>query len=183
MYEELYNAWRVEIEGGELGNLPGDFYERAAKYIRSIKEENRMLDKKSVKLMLLEREQGNAGRLLEELVSIRYRKIVKRIATGQKIPSDSLAFEERKLCDGVTPSADAFNRFAKALLHGQSVTVDPNAVEHKRVTLRFVKPVPSIIGADMKTYGPFMVEDVASLPAENAKILVRQHLAELVEVA
>jgi len=34
----------------------------------------------------------------------------------------------------------------------------------------------------MKTYGPFKVEDVASLPAENAKILIRQGLAEKVEV-
>jgi len=35
----------------------------------------------------------------------------------------------------------------------------------------------------MKTYGPFMVEDVASVPLENAKILVKQGLAEVVEVS
>ena len=33
----------------------------------------------------------------------------------------------------------------------------------------------------MKTYGPFIVEDVASLPVENARILVKQGLAVLVE--
>ena len=54
---------------------------------------------------------------------------------------------------------------------------------HKRVTLRFVKNIPAIIGADMKTYGPFIVEDVASLPVENAKMLVKQGLAVLVEVS
>ena len=46
-----------------------------------------------------------------------------------------------------------------------------------------MKAVPSIIGADMKTYGPFLVEDVASVPVENAKILVKQGLAVLVEVS
>ena len=35
----------------------------------------------------------------------------------------------------------------------------------------------------MKPYGPFKVEDVASLPANNAKILVKQGLAVLVEVS
>ena len=53
--------------------------------------------------------------------------------------------------------------------------------EHKRAVLRFLKDVPAIIGADMKTYGPFKVEDVASLPIENAKVLIKQGLAEKVE--
>jgi len=48
--------------------------------------------------------------------------------------------------------------------------------------LRFLRDIPAIIGADMKTYGPFNAEDVASLPAENAKILAKQGLAERVEV-
>ena len=61
------------------------------------------------------------------------------------------------------------------------VAVAP-VVAHKRVALRFLKPVPSIIGSDMKTYGPFLVEDVASVPESNAKILVKQGLAKLAEL-
>jgi DNA replication factor GINS len=45
-----------------------------------------------------------------------------------------------------------------------------------------LKEIPAIIGADMKTYGPFKTEDVASLPAENARILAKQNLAEKVEI-
>ena len=51
----------------------------------------------------------------------------------------------------------------------------------KKVVLRFLQDIPAIIGSDMKTYGPFLAEDVGSLPDENAKILVRQGLAKLVE--
>jgi DNA replication initiation complex subunit (GINS family) len=39
------------------------------------------------------------------------------------------------------------------------------------------------MGADMKSYGPFVAEDVASLPPQNAQILVKQGLAVLVEVS
>jgi len=39
------------------------------------------------------------------------------------------------------------------------------------------------MGTDMKSYGPFLAEDVASLPVENAKVLVKQGLAVLVEVS
>jgi DNA replication factor GINS len=51
------------------------------------------------------------------------------------------------------------------------------------VVLRFLKDVPALIGSDMKTYGPFEAEDVATLPSENAKILVKQGLAEKVEAS
>ncbi len=56
-------------------------------------------------------------------------------------------------------------------------------VTHKRLTLRFTKNIPAIMGADMKSYGPFAADDVASLPALNAQILVKQGLAVLIEVS
>jgi DNA replication factor GINS len=71
--------------------------------------------------------------------------------------------------------------FAKEILRGRLTDVGVQH-QHKRAVLRFLKDVPAIIGADMKTYGPFKVEDVASLPVENAKVSVKQGLAEKVEV-
>jgi DNA replication factor GINS len=68
------------------------------------------------------------------------------------------------------------------LLQGQPLAA-PEEVPQRRVTLRFLKPVPAIIGSDMKTYGPFMAEDVASVPVENARILTKQGFAENVEVS
>jgi DNA replication factor GINS len=49
------------------------------------------------------------------------------------------------------------------------------------VILRFLKEIPAIVGADMKTYGPFKPEDIASLPVENAKVLIKQGVAVEVE--
>jgi DNA replication initiation complex subunit (GINS family) len=46
-----------------------------------------------------------------------------------------------------------------------------------------LKAIPAVVGVDMKTYGPFLAEDVGSLPLENAKILVKRGLAEAVEVS
>ena len=183
MYDEIYAAWRVDIENKDLGSLPHDFYARAGDYLKRIREENRMLDKKSVKTNLLDREMSNARRMIREIVQSRYRKIARRIFDGQKIPAESLTAEEAKLCSDVGPSADAFIRFSQNLMQGQITKVEVEAaVVHKRVTLRFIKQVPSIIGADMKTYGPFLIEDVASIPVENAKILVKQGYAKQVDV-
>jgi DNA replication factor GINS len=69
----------------------------------------------------------------------------------------------------------------KGVLSGNtSVKVEAKEKPKKRV-LRFLREVPAIIGADMKSYGPFKPEDVASVPAENAKILIKQGLAAEVE--
>jgi DNA replication initiation complex subunit (GINS family) len=182
MYNELYAAWRREIEEASLGGLPPDFYARIADYLRRIREENRMLDKKSVKVNLLDREAQNAKRMLEELLWARYKKIVKKITQSQKLPSELLTVEEAKTCESFVAFTDAYQKFAKDLMQGQTAKVDAE-VSHKRMTLRFTKSIPAIIGLDMKTYGPFMVEDVASLPVENAIILVKQGLAVSVEVS
>lgn len=181
MYAELYAAWRWELENSELGSLPSDFYARISDYLRKIKEEARMLDKKLVKSILLEHELRNTRRMIQELVSLRYEKLMKIVVAGQKAPVEALAAEEMQVAIGITPFTDAYHQFTAALLQGQLSRID-TAKPNKRVTLRFTKEIPAIIGADMKTYGPFMSEDVASVPVENAKILTKQGFAEIVEI-
>jgi DNA replication initiation complex subunit (GINS family) len=180
VYDELYVAWRREIENTTLSGLPPDFYVRIADYMRRIKEESRMLDRKTVKANLLEHELRHVRRMVRELVAARYRKLVRLLSGSLKVPVDLLTVEEAKICEGFLPFTDAYQRFAKGLLQGQVAALGAEK-PHKRVVLRFVKPVPSIIGADLKAYGPFLIEDVASVPVENAKILVKQGLAVVVE--
>lgn len=141
-----------------------------------------MLDKKTVKANLLETEMQSVKRMLQELVWARYNKLVRIISESQKLPSDLLAVEEAQMCAGFLSFAEAYHKFTKNLLQGRILKVGAEKV-HKRVALRFVKAVPAVIGTDMKAYGPFAVEDVASLPVENAKILVKQGFAEVVEVS
>jgi len=186
MYDELYVAWRFELENTALGSLPSDFYARAADYLRSINKETRMMDKKTLKSTLLEHELLRAKCMLQELIWTRYKKLVSLVSESKKLPSDLLTDEEESLCTGYLSFAESYQKFADKLLRGQVSPELPKAPVkkvRKRVALRFVKAVPTIIGADMKTYGPFMVEDVASVPVENAKILVKQGLAEKVELS
>jgi DNA replication initiation complex subunit (GINS family) len=185
VYDELFAAWRFEVENDELGSLSPDFYARVADYVRRIKEESRMLDKKAVKAGLLEREMAHVQRMVGELVWARYRKLVSLLTDSQKMPSNLLAAEEAALCTGFLSFVEAYQRFAKKLLQGQvsEIAVAKARKPHKRVALRFLKAIPAVVGVDMKTYGPFSAEDVGSVPVENAKILVKRGLAEAVEVS
>ena len=49
--------------------------------------------------------------------------------------------------------------------------------------IRFNQPSPPLVGIDLINYGPFQVNDVASMPYMNAKILIYEKLAEKIELS
>lgn len=206
MYDQLYSAWKREIEDPTLGGLAPDFYIKLTEYLAHIKEDKGTIDKKSVKVALLEHEAQNVERMLQELLDMRYKKILKTITRLHRAPIELLTNEEAKIAQNAVCFENAYDQFAKNLLEGQqtpitATTTQPSNsplqilqtqkqeikpqvhVTQKRLTLRFIKNIPAIMGADMKSYGPFVAEDVASLPALNAQILVKQGLAVLVDVS
>jgi DNA replication initiation complex subunit (GINS family) len=119
MYDELYAAWRFELENKELGGLPPDFYGRASAFLKTICEEIRMFDKKTLKLSLLERELEHAEHMLQELIWTRYKKIVSFVNENQKLPSGLLADEEESLGGRFASFALSYQKFVGKLLKGQ----------------------------------------------------------------
>ncbi len=180
MYDRLYEVWKRELQSIELEGLSGNFYSEVADFIAKFKEETRMLDKKAAKARLLKHELRNVKRMLRDLMYARYKKILKKASEGEKFSSGVLASEEEKLLDGVLPLAEAFQSFTRNLLQGRLIQMNVEQ-DRKTALLRFLKEVQPIVGADMKPYGPFMPEDVASLPSENASILIKQGLAQRIE--
>ncbi len=180
MYNKLYRIWRQELESDKLEKLPPKFYLEVTKYLKKIEEESRMLDKRTTKAFLLKREKRNVRRMVYDIIWIRYKKWVRTITNGKKMFTETLTTEEKKIYSNIHSIADVFQKFAENVLHGYLPVVEGES-EHKRSVLRFLKDVPSIIGADMKGYGPFKIEDVASLPIQNARSLVKERLAEVVE--
>jgi DNA replication initiation complex subunit (GINS family) len=214
MYDQLFSAWKREIDDPTLGGLEPDFYVKVTEYLAHIKEDKGAIDKKSIKVSLLEHEALNVERMLKELLALRYRKIIKTITKMHRAPIELLTAEEAKMCQNFVGFENSYAEFAKNPMEGVqtaiAVTVIPPPTfapasqvtltgsapatpsqapkteikpAHKRLTLRFVKSIPAIMGADMKSYGPFNAEDVAALPALNAQILIKQGLAVMVEVS
>ena len=116
-----------------------------------------MVDKKSVKVNLLDHEAHNVNQMLEQLLEARYKKLVKTITQSQKVPSESLTVEEAKMSENFVAFAGAYQKFSKELLQGQiQVQIAPVQVQtapitdkvitessHKRAVLRFTKSYSS----------------------------------------
>ena len=177
------------MEGYELGSLTIDFYQRLAGYFKKMKEKIESSKTDSFNVHLLRSEMNNAEKMLTDVVERRNMKLAKKLIQGRKIDLEHLPAEESKLYSDVFSSFNAHKRFLDNILQGVAteVTFEKSEIlmssnRKSKAILRFLKQVPSIIGSDMKTYGPFKAEDVASVPEENAKILIKQGLAKRIEM-
>jgi len=180
LYDELYEAWKREKENVEIQRLSKNFYAKIADYVRKIREESRMLDEKTTKAKLLRREFKNVKDMVKELVRLRYDKALTKSLARETVPKEVLTEEEEKLHGEILPLAEAYQAFLKDILQGRLSPIEKEE-KPKKMLLRFILGIPAIVGSDMKTYGPFEPEDIATLPLENARVLIKQGVAVEVE--
>jgi len=176
MYNELYELWKKEKETSDVQRLPKNFYAKIASYIKKSKEENRMLDKKTTKAKLLDCEFRNVTFMAGELFVLRYKKLQETGLSRDAVARDALTEQEEKLYGEVFSLAEAYHDFSRNVLRGHSSNIEKGANPTVEV-LRFIQETPALVGSDMKTYGPFGLEDIATLPPENARILIKQGVA------
>ncbi|MEM2273175.1 MAG: hypothetical protein QXX56_03030 [Candidatus Bathyarchaeia archaeon] len=181
MYDDLFNAWKREMENPELQPLPKDFYAHLADYMRRIREERRMMDEESLRGKLIQVEEENVKKMISELIRERHTKILRLIENGEMVPLSSLTGEEEKLYSGLMMSKKSIDNLINNILLGQKPRVMQSA-QRGFTVIRILREIPQIVGADMRIYGPFKPEDIAVLPEENARALVKQGAAVEIDV-
>lgn len=135
-----------------------------------------MLDKKTTKAKLLDYEFNNVKSMVEDLFVLRFKKIQQSSLSGDMVAKNILTLEEEKLFLEVFSLTEAYHDFSKNIIRGNLSKIEKSDKPKMKV-LRFVKQIPALMGSDMKTYGPFFPEDIATLPFENARILIKQGVA------
>ena len=179
MYLKLYESWRREKLQDDLQPLPKNFYEQVQAYLTGLRESQRTVDRKTLRAALLDEELHRAEKLLSNLIELRFRKIVKLLAAKSPMPKNLLTDEELHLFQTVDKAAKYREAVREGISPEKKISLQGDS---GRILVRFKKEIPAIIGVDVKTYGPFKPEDVASLPLENAEALIRQGVAVRIEV-
>ena len=118
MYNELYEIWKKEKQTEDVQRLPKSFYVKIADYIKRLKEENRMLDKRTTKAKLLDSEFRNVKTMVGELFGLRNSKLVENTFARETIARDDLTAEEEKLYEKFFPLAEAWHVFPKTFSAG-----------------------------------------------------------------
>jgi DNA replication factor GINS len=198
-YRILYDAWKREKQRPDIQPLPEGFYAAMTNYTTQLREQSRTQDKTTVKGKLVEKERDHAEKMIQDLNRHRLNKLVHAELNGAPVEPLNLTAEEKLLQVELRRLLAAHTQGMKQSLQGKEPKIEVPVAAPPQVTprsappvhvvetneplkvVRFTQPLPAIMGVDMKTYGPFKTEDVASLPAQNADNLIRKGIAKLVE--
>jgi len=176
--EMLRQTLESEEASEALTMIPAETYTKLAGYAQKLRattgsnndDAPGRLAKKQLWLM-----EGMTRRLLH----LRLAKAAKEEATTRlddepASSSRNLLPEERYINDVLQQLAKKEERFVKAVVDGQPsfFTLVQRRETQRMTTVRISKHVGEIIGADLKRYGPFEVNDVAKLPVGNAQVMV-----------
>ena len=157
----------IEAQSEELHPLPADFYSRVSQYSQKLKRSSGS-GNSDVTVRLIERQTEMIGSMTRQLLGLRARKAAAGNAFLQLLP------EERYVCLAQQSFQRRFDALIDALSAGKPAYVEfAHTTEAARnMTVRFVRPTKELVGSDLKRYGPFEENDVVSLPASSAAVLV-----------
>lgn len=181
-YNELFSRWKDENTNKKLNPLPRDYYQRVGEHIRGLKDLLLQLDQKSTKSALLRMDIEQTERIFRYLLIIRKLKILEFASEGEIISNENLTREDEVLYHTILSAINNYDEEIKQSFEGNIEYNNLIEVDTpKRILVRFLREIPAIVGSDMRTYGPFKIEDIATLPVENATSLVKQGFAIEVE--
>lgn len=151
--------------------------ERLHDYIGKLAAESHAEGLSELQRQLRQAELVNLQFMLKSLLRDRLAKILARLLDSKTIDQDLLTRVERRLLDQV--SRNLRTTFAEA---DELFTPAEPQSPSQPVLVRFLADHPQLVGVDLRTYGPFRADDLATLPLENARAIVRKNGAELVAI-
>lgn len=198
-YSTLQKSWESELKEKELQNIPDTLLHDMRDYIATL---NRTpTDEETLSGQLTRKEKEYANRMLRELTENRLRKIVTREVMGEPIDAQAMTPEEQKLHSNLKQLLTGYRQGAdlpevkEEPVDAKPVPPKPAPVKRKKpaprsvikpdevelIVVRFLQPLPAIMGIDMKAYGPFLPEELGTIPAKNAENLIKRGIAKQVE--
>ncbi len=157
----------------DLRKIPQDLYRSVALFLKNARNTTHLTE--NLLTHLKNREKELMLKMTLNLLQLRLSKA--KINRG--LQEANLLAEERYILEAEAAVEQRIKKIENALKSGQVSLLSSIQERHikKLVTLRFLKAFDAIIGVDLQKYGPFQPEDVATIPLENAKLLIGQGVA------
>ncbi len=160
-YDEIQRIYRIERNTPTLQAISADFYAQANLLLEGVEEKHR----------------DYLLKLLADIQDRRTNKIVLHaIRAGRASQPTNMIPQEAEFYERMVVLLEDHRR--GVLSQEYVVEATPEVVEHEKVKLRMLKPLPQIVGSDAKKYGPFKEDDLAEIPVENANVLLGMGVAE-----
>jgi DNA replication factor GINS len=168
---KLHHVVLRETESDTIQEINPDFYRNLSDFIGDLKKQEFDGVESKIKEAII----NTAIELTSLLINIRLDKISKL----DNIDFKNLLDEEKFILDAEEEQRERIEMILSATINGKSKFLESISQNHKTktVVIRFLQEVDEIIGADLKKYGPFKTEDIATIPYENAQALIAKNIA------
>ncbi len=122
----------------------------------------------------------------KSLIELRTRKLLEnssgKLFSRPSLSTDDyskLTYEEKYIFGEEQKVSQRKDLILQSLTAGNVNNLDSisNIIRSKMIILRFLESIEPFMGVDMAKYGPFIKEDVAILPFENARSLIERKVA------
>jgi DNA replication factor GINS len=172
---------KKETQIPKIQGMSPDIYKKIAQLIKELsiqKYENLELDVHHELLRLLVLS-------TKSLIELRTRKLLENSNANLPYPSLStddyskLTDEEKYIFEEERKVSQRKDLIIQSLINGNVNNLDSisRIIRSKMIIIRFLESTDQFMGVDMAKYGPFIKEDVAILPFENARSLIERKAA------
>ena len=181
--EFILELLKKETQIPKIQAISPDIYRKIAQIIRDLsiqKYEDLELDihHELIKLLTLS---------TKSLFELRIRKLLEN-SNGQHLSSPSLLSsddyskltdEEKFIFEEERKISQRKELIIQSLIDGNVNNLDTisRIIRSKMIIIRFLESTDQFMGVDMAKYGPFIKEDIAILPFENARSLIERKIA------
>ena len=165
--KDVFKLLKKEIEAPALQAIQPDTFQKIAASLGNLKGQGYEGIEAKVRDRMAELLAGGARLLIEARQS--------KIRTGKEpLDYSKLTDEEKYVLDGKRESEGRMSQVVAATVKGRPKVLESISarMRSKQIVVRFLKPTEAFVGVDMSKYGPFQQEDVASLPFENARVII-----------
>jgi DNA replication factor GINS len=172
---------KKETQIPKIQGMSPDIYKKIAQLIKELsiqKYENLELDvhHELIRLLVLS---------TKSLIELRTRKLLENSNANLPYPSLStddyskLTDEEKYIFEEERKVSQRKDLIIQSLIDGNVNNLDSisKIIRSKMIIIRFLESTDQFMGVDMAKYGPFIKEDVAILPFENARSLIERKAA------
>ena len=172
----LHHIVLRETESDSLLEIRPNFYTELSDFIGNLKKQEYDGVEKKIKQAMIE--------MSTELTSLLIHLRLNKIYNSQDNQTGNMLDEEKFILDSQDEQNDRIEMILSATTNGKSKFLESLTQNHKtkKIVVRFLKEVDEIVGADLEKYGPFKVEDIATIPYENAQALIAKNAATKVHL-
>lgn len=181
MYDELLKLWNKESDGDSLILLPKNFKVNVHSYIEKLQAFIKTQEEGSIERDLLKNEIQEFSRLLNEFLKVRLNKLICLTIDGVDLEKSHLMLEEKQLIESFKSILTKF--YGSFKFESEQEQAETPIVESSSnlVVIRLLQDMEQIVGIDLKNYGPFKKEDIATIPEKNAISLIEKNAAMLIK--